>query len=318
MTATADRRPHATDRGPAADVAAPQHSPTSTVADRSTTMTTSSTTDARTARSRDTTPPPPSPTSQGSTWSLRRVLATEAADELRAVVRSPVTLFFSVALPVGFFVFFTALFGGQSAGGTTVAAILLATYGTFGVMGTAMITPGLSLAEDRERGWLRTRMVSATPLPVLVAAKVIATIPHALAVMVLMTVVAVMIGGASLDPLAWLRLVAVLVVGSLPFALLGVAVGALASSAAASAVLQATLFVTAIGSGLWFPLEMMPGWLQAIAPFLLPYHLSQLGIAQIAPELVSAGSAGLNVLVLVVATAALGGLATWALRRARS
>lgn len=251
-------------------------------------------------------------------WSLRRVLVTESADELRAVVRSPVALFFSVALPVGIFAVFSSLFGHQAVGGTSVAAIMLATYGTFGVMGTAMITPGLSLAEDRERGWLRTRMVSATPLPVLVAAKVVATVPHAIAVMVLMTVVATTAGGASLEPLAWLRLVAVLVAGSLPFALLGVAVGALASSAAASAVLQATLFVTAIGSGLWFPLSMFPGWMQAVAPFLLPYHLSRLGTAQIAPGQVSAAGAGVAVAVLLVATAVTGAFAAWALRRARS
>lgn len=299
----------------------------STVATTSTGTTDSPTTAMSTATSTATSTDPTSAPSPARTapagqpaggWSLRRVLATESADELRAVVRSPVTLFFSVALPVGFFAFFSALFGGQVAGGTTVAAIMLATYGTFGVMGTAMITPGLSLAEDRERGWLRTRMVSATPLPVIVAAKVVATVPHAIAVVVLMTVVATTIGGASLEPLAWLRLVAVLVVGSLPFALLGVAVGALASSAAASAVLQATLFATAIGSGLWFPLSMMPGWLQAVAPFLLPYHLSRLGTAQIAPELVGAGDAGTSVLILLAATAVLGAFATWALRRARS
>ncbi len=283
--------------------------------ERGTTMSTASATDLDPGRS-PATARPGSPRSGG--WSLRRVLLAEAADELRSVVREPVTLFFSVALPVGFFTFFALAFGGQQAGGTTVAVLMLATYGTFGVMGTAMITPGLSLAEDRERGWLRTRMVSATPLPVVVAAKVAATIPHAIAVMALMTLVAVTVGGASLEPLAWVRLVAVLVVGSLPFALLGVGVGALASFGGAMALLQAVYFATSIGSGLLFPLAMLPGWFQEIAPFLLPYHLSRLGIAQIAPGTLTAGDVGTSVLVLLVATAVLGAFAVWALRRARS
>ncbi len=281
--------------------------------ERGAAMSTASTTDLHAGQGLTAAPPP-----HHDGWSLRRVLLAEAADELRSVVREPITLFFSVALPVGFFAFFASAFGGQQAGGTTVAVLMLATYGTFGVMGTAMITPGLSLAEDRERGWLRTRMVSATPLPVVVAAKVVATIPHAVGVMALMTVVAVTVGGASLEPLAWVRLVAVLVVGSLPFALLGVAVGALASFGGAMALLQAVYFSTSVGSGLLFPLAMLPGWFQTVAPFLLPYHLSRLGIAQIAPETVTAEDVGTSVLVLVAATAVLGAFAVWALRRARS
>ena len=253
----------------------------------------------------------------GHGWSLRAVMAAEVADELRAVVRSPVTLFFSVALPVAFLALFASLFGGQSADGASVGTLMLATYGTFGVMGTAMITPGLSLAEDRERGWLRTRTVSATPLPVLVAAKVVATFPHALAVLVAMTAVVTTVGGAELGPGSWLRLVAVLTLGSLPFALLGVVVGSLCSSAAATAVLQAVLFTTAIASGLWFPLAMLPGWVAAIAPALLPHHLSRLALAQVGAPL-GASEVLVSAGVVVGATLVLGAVATWAVRRARA
>ena len=262
------------------------------------------------------TPVRPAPRA-ASGWSLRAVLAAEVADELRAVVRSPITLFFSLALPVAFLALFASLFGGRTADGTTAGTLMLATYGTFGVMGTAMTTPGLSLAEDRERGWLRTRTVSATPLPVLVAVKVVATLPHALAVLVAMTVVVVTVGGADLDPGSWLALTAVLVLGSLPFALLGVSVGSLCSSAAATAVLQAVLFVTAIASGLWFPLSMLPGWMAAASPALLPYHLSRLGLAQVGAPL-GASELLLSAGVVVGATLVLGAVATWAVRRARA
>ena len=170
--------------------------------------------------------------------STAHVLAAEVADELRAVVREPVTLFFSVAMPVGFFALFASLYGAQQAGSgpaTTVGTTMLATFGTFGVVGVALMTPGVSLAEDRDRGWLRVKAVSATPVGVGLAAKAVATVPHALGVLVGMTAVGLALDVVRLDAGTWLRLAGVLLLGALPFVLLGLAIGSVLSSGAAVA-----------------------------------------------------------------------------------
>jgi ABC-2 type transport system permease protein len=237
-----------------------------------------------------------------------RVLGVETGEGLRAIIREPVALFFSVVMPVGFYVLFAGLYGRfTTPDGIPVAARMVATYGTFAVVSVMMMNPGISVADDRTRGWLRVKKVSAAPIGTTIAAKVIAALPYALVSLAAISVASLVIAGPVLGVGTWLRIVAVLLVGSLPFALLSLAVGFVASSNAAVAILNALLFPMTIASGLWVPLEIMPGFVQAIAPYVPMWHLSELALAQ----LTGAGGLGHLVALLVstVIAAALAGLA---------
>jgi ABC-2 type transport system permease protein len=242
-----------------------------------------------------------------------RVLGVEVGEGLRAIVREPVALFFSVLMPVAFYAVFAGIFGGfTSPDGTPVAATMVATYGAFAVVSVMLMNPGISVADDRTRGWLRIKRVSAAPMATTIAAKVLAALPYALLSIVAITVASLVIAGPVLGLGAWLRIVAVLLLGSLPFALLSLAVGFVASSNAAVAILNAILFPMTIASGLWVPLEIMPGFVQAIAPFLPLWHLSQLAQAQLT------GTGGLGHLVaLLVTTVVAAALAGFAYRNLR-
>lgn len=239
------------------------------------------------------------------------VLRVEVGEGLRAILREPTALLFSVLMPVGFYALFTSIFGGGTAegGGLPYAATSLATYGAFGVVSVMLLNPGIGVAEDRTRGWLRVKMVSATPIGVSLAARVIAALPYALGVIVAMSAASLLIAGPVLGLGTWIRLVAVLVVGSLPFALFGLAVGFVASSNAAAAILNAVLFPMVLASGLWIPLEIMPAWVQAVAPFLPTYHLARLAQAQLT------GAPAFGHLLAVLLTTAIGTLAAGAAYR---
>lgn len=242
-----------------------------------------------------------------------RVLLSELREELLGVLREPTTLFFTVAMPVGFFALFMGVWGTETDGTSTVATVMLATFGAFGVIGVTLMTPGVGVAEDRERGWLRVKRVSATPLPVTLAAKVLACLPHALGVLGAMSLLAITIGQAEVDAASWWRVVMVLVVGCLPFALVGLAVGFLASPNAATAILMAIYIPSAVASGLWLPLEMLPDVVSRIAPVLPTYHLGQLALAHLEGELGLANAGALLVFAIVATIAA-----TLAYRHARS
>lgn len=214
-----------------------------------------------------------------TTPSALRLLGAELQDEFRGVRRDPTAWFFSVAMPVGFYALFSSLFGSEVADdGARVGTLMLANFGAFGVLLVATMNPGISLAEDRQRGWLRVKRTWAVPLPVSMAGKVVFAMPMIVIVLSLMTAVAFALGDLELAVGNWFVLLGALLVGALPFVFIGLTVGSLLGTNAAVAVLNAIVLPSAVVGGLWFPLEMLPDAVQSVAPFVPTYHLSQLAI----------------------------------------
>ncbi|SFA74395.1 ABC-2 type transport system permease protein [Amycolatopsis marina] len=242
-----------------------------------------------------------------------RIFGVEVADELRGIFREPTALFFSILMPVGFFVLFVSLFGNYGDEAVPRGTQMLATFGTFGVLSVTLMNPGIGVAQDRELGWLRAKQVSAVPIRLTLAAKVTASMPYAVGVLIAMGVAAAFTGtlNASVGSLA--RLVVVLLLGSLPFALFGLAIGFQTRSNAAAAILNAILMPSAVLSGLWMPLEIMPAFIQNVAPFLPTYHLAQLALGQLDGSAVAGHTS-----VLVATTAVTATLAAVSYRHARS
>lgn len=242
-----------------------------------------------------------------------KVFGVELTDELRGIVREPAALFFSIVMPVAFFALFVSLFGKFSSGGVSAGTSMVATFGAFGVISVVLMNPGIGVAADRERGWLRAKQVSAVPIGVTLAAKVVAALPYAAGVLIAMTATAAITGSLDASMPVLLRILVVLVLGALPFALLSLAIGFQVGSGAAAAVLNAILIPSAVVSGLWMPLEIMPAFFGDIARFLPTYHLAGLARAQLtgAPVLT-------HVLVLLGTTIVTAALAALSYRHARS
>lgn len=206
-----------------------------------------------------------------------RMLKLEVRDELMAILREPTALFFSVLMPVLFYAMFVGLFGGD---GPTDAS-MIAPFGAFAVLAVVIMSPGIGLADARERGWLRVKRVSGTPLWITLLAKVMAALPYAVLVLLAMTVSAVLIGSMTVDFGVLTRVFLVLVLGALPFTLFSLAVGARAGTNASSAILNAILMPMVIASGLWFPHDIMPDWIVSIGEVLPTYHLAELAMVQV-------------------------------------
>lgn len=207
-----------------------------------------------------------------------RMLRLEIRDELLGIIREPTALFFSIAMPVAFYAMFVAMF--SDSWDDSAAAAILTPFGTFGVLAVVMMNPGIGLADARERGWLRVKRASGTPLWVTLTAKVAATMPYAVMVLSAMTVVVITIGSTTIGLGTLARVFAVLVVGALPFSLYSLAVGARAGTNASAAILNAVLMPAAIASGLWFPDEILPEAVARVGEFLPTYHLAHLALVQ--------------------------------------
>jgi ABC-2 type transport system permease protein len=247
-------------------------------------------------------------------WPVVRCYGLEAKYEVLKQVRMPAYAIPAVTFPVMFYSLFGLAFGGgRTAGGTPVAAYLLATYGAFGVIGAALFGFGAGIAVERGQGWMTLKRASPMPPLAYFVAKLAVCTLFAMVIVTLLSVLAALFGGVHLTPLAWVRLWATLGLGAVPFCALGMALGCFAGPNSAPPLVNQIYLPASFASGLWIPIEVLPKAVQPIAPLLPPYHLGQLAL-----QAVGAGRGGP---VWAHAIALLGfaliglGLALWGLER---
>jgi ABC-2 type transport system permease protein len=244
---------------------------------------------------------------------MGRVYGVELRDELRAIVREPTSLVFGILMPVGLFVLFNLLYGHEGASqGLSAGTAMVATFGTYGVITVAALQPGIGVAQDRDIGWLRMKRVSAVPIGISLTAKATAALIYGIGVLAVMGIAAFAFGTLHASAFALVRVAIVLLLGSIPFTLLSVAIGLRFRPGAAVAVLNAILFPLAILSGLWIPIQFLPSIIGKIAKFLPTYHLAQLGLAQLGD-----GTSMIHILALVITLIVAGGVAAMSYRHAR-
>lgn len=204
----------------------------------------------------------------------------EAGWEFLRQLRTPMVAVPTLAFPLVFYVLFGLVLPGKW-GQFDKSAYLLATYGVFGVIGPALFGFGVGLALERQSGWLELKRVSPMPIGAYFFSKIAMSLIFAFLVIVLLSIAAIGFGGVRIDPLVWLKLTGVLLVGTLPFCALGLFVGTLVSGQAGVAIVNLIYLPMSVLSGLWMPLFAFPVVLQKLAVIWPAYHLSQLALGTI-------------------------------------
>src|SRR5690606_29257441 len=144
----------------------------------------------------------------------------------------------TIALPVMFYLLFGLAFSGGESGEVGRSTYMLATYGTFGVIGAALFGFGVSVAVERGQGWMRLKRVSPMPPQAYFVAKVaMSTTVSALIIGALFTLGAT-VGGVRMPLTQWISLALVLLLGALPFSAMGLAFSYLAGPNSAPAMLN--------------------------------------------------------------------------------
>jgi ABC-2 type transport system permease protein len=233
---------------------------------------------------------------------IAHVTLAETRAELTKFARLPAYVIPTLAFPLGFYVFFGIVMNGsQSIGATTAATYMLATFGAFGVVGCALFSFGVSVAMERGQGWLLVKRASPMPLSAYFAAKLLTTMVFGAVIVFLMCGIASEFGGVRLAPAVWLELIVALVLGSIPFAALGLAIGFVAGPNSAPAIVNVIYLPLSFLSGLWIPIEALPPVVAHLAPFLPTYHLGQLALGIVSPGHGSPAAHGLILIAWAVA-----------------
>lgn len=243
--------------------------------------------------------------------STPRLYLHEARYECLRLLRTPSFALPTLIFPLMFYLLFGVLLNRAN---PDASRYLMASYSVFGVMGPGLFGFGVSLALDRERGLLSLKRALPVPAGAPLAAKMVMAMGFALGIGVLLMLAGRVLGGVQLSLAQMATLLAIDVLGVLPFCALGLLIGTLVSGSGAPAVVNLVYLPLALLSGLWLPLSMLPPFFGQIAPLWPAWHLGQLAL-----KVVGQGGdhpAWLHVLVLIAVTAACLGLARRRLQRA--
>ncbi|TMR11824.1 ABC transporter permease [Nonomuraea turkmeniaca] len=223
-------------------------------------------------------------------------------------LRVPISLLASALFPAISMVAFVVPFAGQDpAGATTATGSLM----FFGAMSGALIGLSIAVAQDRELPWnpyLRT--LPAGPFPRF-AGRVLSTLVVMLLSVIPVLLVSALFTEATITPARLLLGLGALVVGTLPFMLLGLFIGFALSAKAAIAVSQIVFFPAAILGGLLLPPQVLPEFIQVVSPYVPTRGAAEL----IWWATTGAGPDAVALVMLAVWTVAIAAAAAWAYRR---
>lgn len=238
---------------------------------------------------------------------LLNLYKKEAWYDLLSLLRTPSFVLPSLAFPLMFYLFFGIIFVAGSN-----SSYLLVTYGCFGVMGPPMFNFAIHLASDRAHGWLTLKRLSPMPLSAYLLAKMSSSLVFALVIILSLFAAAALFGNVALARGQWLALAGILLLGALPFGLIGIILGQTLSDKAAPAMVNLIYLPMAFLSGLWLPVSVFPQLLQQLAWLWPSYHLSQLALKVIAND--QGHPYWLHLVILLAQTALLAAIAAYCLR----
>ncbi len=193
-----------------------------------------------------------------------KLLWTHVKVDLLELRRRPAALFPSLILPGLLFLFM----GAPQARDRTSANWIMTAMTVFAVMGITFFRFGVGIAADRVSPWEITLRILPLAPGVRFAARVLVALVVALAAVALMVGLALLLTPAGLALGGWLRWGLALLLGSVPLALFGIALGYWASPRAAVPLANLFYIVLAYTGGLWTPPHLLPDLVARISPYL--------------------------------------------------
>jgi ABC-2 type transport system permease protein len=235
--------------------------------------------------------------------------------EIRRTLRSVPYLLFTVGFPLMFYLLFSGMFGRFGApGGVSYNAYLMVSMVAYGALGAAINANAVRLSTERASGFVRQLRVTPLAPAAYIGAKALMAVLVCVPSFVVVGIAAHLVHGVDLAWSQWLELAGCVLLGSIPFAVLGVLLGYAFDASAGQAGTQVVYFGLSLLGGLWIPVAQMPHALGVIAHWLPSYYFGDLGWRVIARQAIPAA----DILILAAYTLGLLVLAAWRYRTAEA
>jgi ABC-2 type transport system permease protein len=230
------------------------------------------------------------------------------AARVRVMLRNPRATFFTFIFPLLFLVIFSALNGntrvdavGPALGMVRFAQFYAPSIGIFGLTMACYTGVIFGIATARDNGLLKR--VRGTPLPmgIYIGSWLVGAVLTGIAAVVLMFVVAVPAFGVHIYASTLPAAIVTLVLGGVALGGLGLAVATLARTAdQAMPLAQLTFLPLSFISGVFFPLEGAPKWLDTLSNIFPLRHIVETFDACFVPGTPHAGWSGGDLLAIAI------------------
>lgn len=196
-------------------------------------------------------------------------LMAESAMQTRIFFRTTVAAFFTLVLPLMFLIMLNVLIPEDPGSSIPVSQYITPALAVFGMVTATFTNLAINTSMARDEGILKR--VAATPMPMIIhlGGRIVSAALVGLLSVALMLVVGRGLFSVEI-PWGGLPLFSVLLVfGAATFSALGLAVAAVTpSSRAAPAIANFVILPLAFISGVFFPLDSAPQWVQTLASYL--------------------------------------------------
>jgi ABC-2 type transport system permease protein len=217
-----------------------------------------------------------------SSYSRFNTYFMESKFEFIRMIRMPMFALPALIFPAMFYLLFGVLINKGSGNASTY---LLATYCIFGVMGPGLFGFGVSVALEKDQGWLKWRRAVPSLAGAYFVSKMVMALIFSFIIYVELALLASFFGGVDLNAVQWLQLLLVSLLSSLPFSAMGLVIGTLVNGQAAPAIVNFAYLPMAFLSGLWLPISMLPKFLGTLAPIWPSFHASQIALKIVGQDL---------------------------------
>lgn len=201
-----------------------------------------------------------------------RTITMQCKAEMLRVIRNPYYVFWSLLMPVLFYFIFTRVVNTGADNPSEWRAYYLMSMTTFSVMGSAIMTLGIRLVQERTQGWATFMRITPLPGSIYFFGKMFGQIMMHLFSVVFIFIAGYLINGVTLPWYLWISSGLWIIAASLPFLALGTLVGLMKRVDTASGVSNVVYLLLAVAGGMWMPFEVLPKVMQAIGKWLPSYQ----------------------------------------------
>ncbi|KLI76305.1 MULTISPECIES: ABC transporter permease [Lacticaseibacillus] len=208
---------------------------------------------------------------------MKTFLAQVAFDGKRLVLRNFSFIFLSLLMPAGFYLLYTkAMISGSAVAIKQFNISYMDQMIVFSILLEALFSIASILKRDRDKGF--TTFLRLSPkgvVPYYVSITFWMLMMSLLSVIVLGGI-AIGVNNVSLDAGQWLGFLGIILVGQLPILMIGIALSHIRREEMLSLASNLLTFPMAIISGLWWPISLLPKWLQTIGKETPTYFVNNL------------------------------------------